>query len=118
MSRIITLGAAQLGPIQRRDRRVSAVERMLELMRLAAEHDGAASCSGAWRAQAQPRAACAALASSGLSKLILATLPTAHANGGAGCPHAWQRIGKRAATPVPAGLRERLPSPARGLSLP
>src|SRR5262245_45319861 len=34
MSRIITLGAAQLGPIQRRDRRVSAVE----LMRLAAEH--------------------------------------------------------------------------------
>ena len=38
MPRIITVGAAQLGPIQRRDSRASVVARMLELLRLAAEH--------------------------------------------------------------------------------
>ena len=38
MSRIITVGAAQLGPIQRADSRASVVKRMLELLRQAAGH--------------------------------------------------------------------------------
>jgi predicted amidohydrolase len=38
MSRIITVGAAQLGPIQRADSRASVVKRMLGLLRQAAEH--------------------------------------------------------------------------------
>jgi predicted amidohydrolase len=38
MPRIITVGAAQLGPIQRRDSRASVVARMLELLRRAAGH--------------------------------------------------------------------------------
>jgi len=38
MSRIITVGAAQLGPIQHSDNRASVVKRMLELLRQAAEH--------------------------------------------------------------------------------
>jgi predicted amidohydrolase len=38
MSRIITVGAAQLGPIQRVESRASVVKRMLELLRQAAEH--------------------------------------------------------------------------------
>jgi N-carbamoyl-D-amino-acid hydrolase len=38
MPRIITVGAAQLGPIQRSESRASAVARMIELMRQAAEH--------------------------------------------------------------------------------
>jgi N-carbamoyl-D-amino-acid hydrolase len=38
MSRILTVGAAQLGPIQRGDSRASVVARMLGLMRQAGEH--------------------------------------------------------------------------------
>src|SRR6185503_3351677 len=38
MTRIITVGAAQLGPIQRADGRARVVARMLELLRQAAEH--------------------------------------------------------------------------------
>ena len=38
MSRIITVGAAQLGPIQRTDSRASVVKRLLELLRQAAGH--------------------------------------------------------------------------------
>jgi N-carbamoyl-D-amino-acid hydrolase len=38
MARIITVGAAQLGPIQRADTRASVVKRMLELLRQAAGH--------------------------------------------------------------------------------
>jgi N-carbamoyl-D-amino-acid hydrolase len=38
MSRILTVGAAQLGPIQRADSRASVVARMLALMRQAGEH--------------------------------------------------------------------------------
>ena len=38
MIRIITVGAAQLGPIQRADSRASVVKRMLELLRQAAGH--------------------------------------------------------------------------------
>jgi predicted amidohydrolase len=38
MSRIITVAAAQLGPIQRADSRAGVVKRMLELLRQAAEH--------------------------------------------------------------------------------
>jgi N-carbamoyl-D-amino-acid hydrolase len=38
MSRIITVGAAQLGPIQRADNRGTVVKRMSELLRQAAEH--------------------------------------------------------------------------------
>ena len=38
MSRIITVGAAQLGPIQKAETRASAVARMLILMRQAKEH--------------------------------------------------------------------------------
>ena len=38
MTRIITVGAAQLGPIQRADSRAQVVARMLELLRQAAEH--------------------------------------------------------------------------------
>jgi predicted amidohydrolase len=38
MTRIITVGAAQLGPIQRADSRARVVARMLELLRQAAEH--------------------------------------------------------------------------------
>jgi predicted amidohydrolase len=38
MSRIVTVGAAQLGPIQRADSRASVVARMVELMRQAASH--------------------------------------------------------------------------------
>ena len=38
MTRIITVGAAQLGPIQRTDKRTHVVARMLELLRQAAEH--------------------------------------------------------------------------------
>jgi hypothetical protein len=35
MSRILTVGAAQLGPIQRADGRASVVARMVELVRQA-----------------------------------------------------------------------------------
>ena len=38
MSRILTVAAAQLGPIQRSDNRASAVARMIALMRQAKEH--------------------------------------------------------------------------------
>lgn len=38
MTRIITVGAAQLGPIQRADSRSAVIKRMLELLRQAAEH--------------------------------------------------------------------------------
>ena len=38
MTRIVTVGAAQLGPIQRSDSRASVVKRMLELLRRAAGH--------------------------------------------------------------------------------
>src|SRR6185503_3853365 len=38
MTRIITVGAAQLGPIQRADGRARVVARMLGLLRQAAEH--------------------------------------------------------------------------------
>ncbi len=38
MSRIVTVGAAQLGPIQRADSRASVVKRMVGLMREAASH--------------------------------------------------------------------------------
>lgn len=38
MSRIVTVGAAQMGPIQRADSRPQVVRRMLELMREAAAH--------------------------------------------------------------------------------
>jgi N-carbamoyl-D-amino-acid hydrolase len=38
MSRIITVAAAQMGPIQRSDGRTAVVKRMLELLRQAAEH--------------------------------------------------------------------------------
>jgi predicted amidohydrolase len=38
MTRIITVGAAQLGPIQRSDSRPAVIKRMLELLRQAAEH--------------------------------------------------------------------------------
>jgi predicted amidohydrolase len=38
MSRIVTVGAAQLGPIQRAHSRPDVVKRMLELLRQAAEH--------------------------------------------------------------------------------
>src|SRR5262245_9008270 len=38
MTRIITVGAAQLGPIQRADTRADVVARMLALLRQAAEH--------------------------------------------------------------------------------
>ena len=38
MSRIVTVGAAQLGPIQRADSRAAVVARMLDLLRQAAEH--------------------------------------------------------------------------------
>jgi N-carbamoyl-D-amino-acid hydrolase len=38
MTRIITVGAAQLGPIQRADSRPAVIKRMLELLRQAAEH--------------------------------------------------------------------------------
>jgi predicted amidohydrolase len=38
MTRIITVGAAQLGPIQRADSRARVVARMLDLLRQAAEH--------------------------------------------------------------------------------
>jgi predicted amidohydrolase len=38
MSRIITVGAAQLGPIQKEDTRVSAVERLIALLRQASTH--------------------------------------------------------------------------------
>jgi len=38
MSRIVTVGAAQLGPIQRSDSRARVVARMLDLLKQAAEH--------------------------------------------------------------------------------
>jgi N-carbamoyl-D-amino-acid hydrolase len=38
MARILTVGAAQLGPIQRADSRATVVQRMLELVRQAAHH--------------------------------------------------------------------------------
>src|SRR5262245_21597601 len=38
MTRTITVGAAQLGPIQRTNSRISVIKRMLELLRRAAEH--------------------------------------------------------------------------------
>ena len=38
MSRIMTVGAAQLGPIQRADSRASVVKRLIDLLRQAAEH--------------------------------------------------------------------------------
>lgn len=38
MSRFVTVGAAQLGPIQRSDSRTAVVQRMLALLRQAAEH--------------------------------------------------------------------------------
>ena len=38
MSRIITVGAAQLGPIQKEDTRASAVERLIALLRQASTH--------------------------------------------------------------------------------
>jgi len=38
MSRIITVGAAQLGPIQKEDTRASAVERLIALLRQASDH--------------------------------------------------------------------------------
>jgi predicted amidohydrolase len=38
MTRIITVGAAQLGPIQRADSRSAVIKRLLELLRQAAEH--------------------------------------------------------------------------------
>ena len=38
MSRIITVGAAQLGPIQRADSRRSVIARMLELLTQASQH--------------------------------------------------------------------------------
>ena len=38
MSRIVTVGAAQLGPVQRADSRAAVVARMLDLLRQAAEH--------------------------------------------------------------------------------
>ncbi len=38
MTRILTVGAAQLGPIQRADSRASVVKRLVELMRQAARH--------------------------------------------------------------------------------
>ena len=38
MSRILTVGAAQLGPIQRADSRARVVARMVELVRQASEH--------------------------------------------------------------------------------
>ena len=38
MSRIVTVGAAQLGPIQRADSRAAVVARMLDLLRQAGEH--------------------------------------------------------------------------------
>jgi len=38
MSRIITVGAAQLGPVQRADSRQNVVRRMLDLLRQAGEH--------------------------------------------------------------------------------
>ena len=38
MSRIVTIGAAQLGPIQRTESRTQAVERLLDLMRQASRH--------------------------------------------------------------------------------
>ena len=38
MARTITVGAAQLGPIQRADSRTAVVKRMLDLLRQAGEH--------------------------------------------------------------------------------
>ncbi len=38
MTRILTVGAAQLGPVQRSDSRAGVVRRLLELMRQAADH--------------------------------------------------------------------------------
>src|SRR5215510_6486054 len=38
MTRIITVGAAQLGPIQRSDSRPAVIKRMLDLLRQAAEY--------------------------------------------------------------------------------
>jgi N-carbamoyl-D-amino-acid hydrolase len=38
MARIVTVGAAQLGPIARSDTRAQVVERMLVMMRAAAHH--------------------------------------------------------------------------------
>ena len=38
MTRIVTIGAAQLGPIQRADSRAAVVRRMLDLLRQAHEH--------------------------------------------------------------------------------
>ncbi|MBA4334296.1 MAG: N-carbamoyl-D-amino-acid hydrolase, partial [Methylobacterium sp.] len=38
MSRILTIAAAQLGPIQRDESRASAVARMIDLMRQAKAH--------------------------------------------------------------------------------
>ena len=38
MSRIVTVGAAQLGPVQRADSRAAVVARMLDLLRQAGEH--------------------------------------------------------------------------------
>ena len=38
MTRMITVGAAQLGPIQRSDSRPAVIKRMLDLLRQAGEH--------------------------------------------------------------------------------
>ena len=38
MSRIVTVGACQLGPIQRADSRASVIKRMLDLLRQAGSH--------------------------------------------------------------------------------
>ena len=43
MPRIITVGAAQLGPIARNDTRAQVVERMLALM-----HDGQGAAAAIW----------------------------------------------------------------------
>ena len=38
MTRMITVGAAQLGPIQRSDSRPAVIQRMIDLLRQAGEH--------------------------------------------------------------------------------
>ena len=49
MTRLLTVGAAQLGPVERADTRKDVVERMLALLTEAADSTATSSCSPSWR---------------------------------------------------------------------
>jgi hypothetical protein len=49
MSRVITVGAAQLGPIQRADARPQVVKRLLDLLHQAKAHGATSWSFPSWR---------------------------------------------------------------------